>query len=43
MYPILEERVLADKIDWMVVEAPRVAKNCQPGEFVMVKIDEEGE
>ncbi|MCI8454233.1 MAG: sulfide/dihydroorotate dehydrogenase-like FAD/NAD-binding protein [Lachnospiraceae bacterium] len=43
MYPILEERVLADKIYLMVVEAPRVAKNCQPGEFVIVKMDEEGE
>lgn len=43
MYPILEARVLADKIYLMVVKAPRIAKNCQPGEFVIVKIDEKGE
>lgn len=27
----------------MDVEAPRVAKACQPGEFVIVKMDEIGE
>lgn len=43
MYPILEARGLADKIYLMVVKAPRISKNCQPGEFVIVKIDEEGE
>ena len=43
MYAIKEARLLAEKIYLMVVEAPRVAKNCQPGEFVIVKIDEAGE
>lgn len=43
MYPILKAEKLADKIYLMVVKAPRVAKNCQPGEFVIVKIDEAGE
>lgn len=43
MYPIIEARKLADKIFLMVVEAPRIAKNCQPGEFIIVKIDEIGE
>jgi ferredoxin--NADP+ reductase len=27
----------------MVVEAPRVAKNCQPGQFVIVRMDKDGE
>ena len=36
MYPIIEARKLADKIFLMVVEAPRIAKNGQPGEFVDV-------
>ena len=27
----------------MDVEAPQVAKRCQPGEFVIVKMDETGE
>ena len=43
MYPILKAEKLADKIFLMVVKAPRVAKNCQPGEFIIVKIDEVGE
>ena len=43
MYPILKAEKLAEKIYLMVVKAPRVAKNCQPGEFVIVKIDEVGE
>ena len=43
MYPILKAEKLADKIYLMEVKAPRVAKSCQPGEFVIVKIDEAGE
>ena len=43
MYPILKAEKLADKIHLMVVKAPRIAKNCQPGEFVIVKMDEAGE
>ena len=43
MYPILKAEKLAEKIYLMVVKAPRVAKNCQPGEFIIVKIDEIGE
>ena len=43
MYRILEARELAEKIFLMEVEAPRVAKACQPGEFVIVKMDEKGE
>lgn len=43
MYPILKAEQLADKIYLMVVKAPRVAKNCLPGEFVIVKMDEKGE
>ena len=43
MYRILKAEQLADKIFLMDVEAPRVARACQPGEFVIVKIDEKGE
>ena len=43
MYKILKAEKLADKIYLMDVEAPRVAKRCQPGEFVIVKTDETGE
>ena len=43
MYKILERKQLADKIYYMVVNAPRVAKSCLPGQFVIVKMDEVGE
>ena len=40
MYKIVKAECLADKIYLMDVEAPRVARACQPGEFVIVKMDE---
>ena len=43
MYKIVKARQLADKIYLMDVEAPRVARACEPGEFVIVKTDEAGE
>ena len=43
MYKILKAEKLAEKIYLMDVEAPRVARSCQPGEFVIVKMDEKGE
>ncbi len=43
MYKILKAEKLADKIYLMDVEAPRVARHCQPGQFVIVKIDDKGE
>ncbi|MDY2627498.1 MAG: sulfide/dihydroorotate dehydrogenase-like FAD/NAD-binding protein [Lachnospiraceae bacterium] len=43
MYRILKAECLAEKIYLMEVEAPRVARSCQPGEFVIVKMDEVGE
>lgn len=43
MYKILEAKELTTNIYLMVVEAPRVAKNCQPGQFVIVRMDEDGE
>jgi ferredoxin--NADP+ reductase len=43
MYKIQKAEVLADKIYLMDVEAPRVAKHCHPGQFIIAKIDERGE
>ena len=43
MFKILKKEYLANNIWLMDVEAPRVAKSCQPGQFVIVKTDEEGE
>lgn len=43
MYKILKAREMAANIFEMVIEAKRVAKSCQPGQFVIVRMDEEGE
>ena len=43
MYTITKARQLADKIFLMDVKAPRVARNCYPGQFIIAKIDEYGE
>ena len=43
MYKITKAEKLADKIYLMDVEAPRVAKHCEPGQFVIVKLYEKGE
>lgn len=43
MYKILKAENPADKIYLMDVEAPRVARHCEPGQFVIVKMDEKGE
>ncbi len=43
MFKILKKEYLANNIWLMDIEAPRVAKSCQPGQFVIVKKDEKGE
>lgn len=43
MYEIVKKELLADKIFEMVVKAPRVAESCLPGQFVIVRTDEESE
>ena len=43
MYKILQAEELTTNIYLMVVEAKRVAKSCQPGQFIIVRMDEDGE
>ena len=43
MYKILKAEKLSANVFLMDVEAPRVAKHCLPGQFVIVKMDEVGE
>lgn len=43
MYKIVKAKELAANIYLMVVEAKRVAKSCEPGQFIIVRMDEEGE
>ena len=43
MYKIIEREQLTETIFKMVVSAPRIAKSCKPGQFIIAKIDEKGE
>lgn len=43
MYRIIKKKELAPDIILMEVEAPRMASSAQPGQFLIVKVDEKGE
>lgn len=43
MYNILESKQLAKEIKLFVVDAPKVARACKPGQFIILKINEQGE
>ena len=43
MFKILKKENLAPNIYLMDVEAPRVARNALPGQFLIVRVDDEGE
>jgi len=43
MYKIVKKSELTTNIYLMEVEAKRVAKSCEPGQFVIVRMDSEGE
>ena len=43
MFKIVEKRLLADNIYLLRIAAPRVATSALPGQFVIVRVDEQGE
>jgi ferredoxin--NADP+ reductase len=43
VYKILEKEVFSDVTKLMVIEAPHVARNARAGQFIIVRIDENGE
>ena len=43
MYQIVRKQTLAENIILMDILAPRVAKHCLPGQFIIAKTDEIGE
>ncbi len=43
MFKILEKETLAPHINRFVIEAPLIAKNHKPGQFVVIRIYEKGE
>lgn len=43
MYRILKKRILNPTVTHMTVEAPLVARKAEPGQFIILRIDEQGE
>ncbi|VBB06271.1 Hypothetical protein LUCI_1490 [Lucifera butyrica] len=43
MYKILEKQELAPSVKLFVMEAPLIARKAKPGQFVILRIDENGE
>lgn len=43
MYRIVEKRVLNSQVTLMKIDAPAIAKKAQPGQFIILRIDEFGE
>lgn len=43
MYKIVKKRVLNPTVMLMEIEAPFVAKKAEPGQFIILRVDEEGE
>lgn len=43
MYEILEKKVLSETVKLMKIKAPLVAKKAQAGQFIILRIDEQGE
>lgn len=43
MYRIVEKRVLNPQVTLMKIDAPAIAKKAQPGQFIILRVDEHGE
>lgn len=43
MNKILKKRTLAPRVIEYVIDAPKVAKHARPGQFIILRVDEEGE
>ena len=43
MYKIIRKEVLNDVVELMEIHAPYVAKKCEPGQFIILRVGEDGE
>lgn len=43
MYEILDKNELNKDVDRITISAPLVAKNCKPGHFIILRVNDEGE
>ena len=43
MFEILERKELNPTVTWINIKAPYVARKAEPGQFIILRVDEEGE
>ena len=43
MYKIVRKRALNDSVTLMEVQAPHIAKKAKAGQFIIFRVDEQGE
>ncbi len=43
MYQIVRKEALNDVVELMEIKAPYVARKCEPGQFIILRVDEKGE
>ncbi len=43
MYKIVKKEVINEVVEKIEIEAPYVARKCQPGQFIILRVDEDGE
>lgn len=43
MYKIISKEKLNNAVELMEIHAPYVARKCEPGQFIIVRVDEDGE
>jgi len=43
VYKILKKQTLSEQVKLMVIDAPLVARKAQPGQFIILRINEQGE
>lgn len=43
MFKILKKKVLSPDVFHFDIEAPRIAKKAEPGQFIILRVDEDGE
>lgn len=43
MYKIIDKKILNSMVELMVIHAPYVARKCKPGQFIILRVDKDGE
>jgi ferredoxin--NADP+ reductase len=43
VYKIVKKKTINSQVELMVVEAPFTARKCEPGQFIILRVNEEGE